>query len=294
MKLVNEALRKLYWRLGLMLCAGCLVLVVIPYPLRDSAPPLDAWVIQLLLATLIATVVQFGVLSAAVAVLAPGQLRWRLLWSLVGGFLTIASLGVGIYVAEGDAVGAASVLVVGMANWGLSLALLSGIRMLTGIRWLHAESPVPAGRNKSGQFEIRQLLILTGVTASILGLGRVTIANRWLGNESANILLVYGVLFAFFWLHSLPATLALFLPTRRQAAWGLVVGLLFTVVVTAGGVPLWTHLMKPLGPIPPLAIIQMNTVSLFWGVLFALIVRSSGFRFRSAAELRAMAVPTAN
>jgi cytochrome bd-type quinol oxidase subunit 2 len=38
----------------------------------------------------------------------------------------------------------------------------------------------------------------------------------------------------------------------------------------------------------------MNTVSLFWGVLFALIVRSSGFRFRSAAELRAMAVPTAN
>jgi hypothetical protein len=286
---VNQALQKLCWRLGLMLCTGCLVLVAIPNLLRDNAPQLYPWAIQLLLATLIATVVQFGVLAAAMAVLAPGPLRWRLLWSFAGGLLTIASLAVGIYLAEGAAEGAASVLVVGIANWALSLALLSGIRMLTGIRWLHAESPVPVGGSRSGQFEIRQLLYLTGVTAGILGLGRITIADSWLGNDSANILLVYGVLFASFWLHSLPATLALFLPTRRQVAVGLVVGVLFALGVTAAEFYLLPKLIVWLGPVPVFALIAMNTISLCWSVLFALIVRSSGFRFRSAAELKAMA-----
>jgi hypothetical protein len=95
----------------------------------------------------------------------------------------------------------------------------------------------------------------------------------------------FGFMFVTLTLTSLPFLLAMFLPTRRQVIGGILAGFLFAMVVVVGVVPLWHKLLGGMPSDMAWVFGPMIGGSLLWVVVFALIVRGSGYRFRSAAEL---------
>jgi hypothetical protein len=278
---VPASLKKVYWRLAVMVVASCVLLAVAISWLEAISG--IGWLNDIVAGFALGTLFQQPILAGAWAALGSGTSSFRLMFSCAWTNAIGLACTLGILSqpgAEDWLMLWATILVV----WVLTLVLLGLVRMLMHVRLLPAEFR-QTGANRTGQFGLRQLCLLTAIVSVLLGLARWIVVSGWFTQYLTESGPFMGFLFGSLLVLSLPCLLAAFLPTRRQLLWGTLAGLVFAVVVTVAELPLWWKLLGTTSWPEVFLMVMLNAFSLLWVAIFALIVRTSGYRFRSAAEL---------
>jgi hypothetical protein len=265
--------RTVYWRLAALMVAACAVSPV--------ALPIGGGNDELTVGIVIGTVFQGAVLAGAWAVLGPSKTTYHLLFACLAAAMFGMSLELGIYFVYSDFefrfIFFSSLICL------LALVPFSLSRWLFHVR-LRDQAVMPIDDMdaiRSHQFGIRQLMILTAVVGVLLGIGRVLISTDFF--EST---LRFGKEFRFFSflagsqvIVGVPLVFAVFVPNRWQLVIGATISLLLLVAATVMQASLSLQLM-PSGNLSSLMLFTtINLTTSFWVVLFAVVVRSSGFHF---------------
>lgn len=157
--------------------------------------------------------------------------------------------------------------------WFFALVPLWGSVLFMGLRLRHQS--LLENDPRPNQFGIRQLMVFTGFVAVLLGVGRLLVATGWIESDIDRGYPFLIVLIAAQVLISVPLIFATLLPRRWLA--GVLLALLFIVLVTIGEIPLAKEITKN-RPSPELEMIAwINFFSAVWVLIFAVIVRGSGY-----------------
>jgi hypothetical protein len=229
---------------------------------------------QLVLGLILGTVFQQAILAAAWAAIGPGKLLFRLPVSFVWACAMGAALALPIAAREHDP--SVIVLVLTTAGfWFFGQIPVWLLVALFGVR-LHYQAAAVADDAKQRQFGIAQLMIFTTFVAALLGLGRWLIAVGWLPKFQSEVVLLLSLMLCAQVLIGLPLLFGALL--KRRVLAGCVLGAFFGAVVTAIEMPLAYKIVQ--GPAPDGSIlIWLNIVSGIWVLLFAAVVRGSGYQF---------------
>jgi hypothetical protein len=260
--------RAIYWRLSLLILVACLSTLLLPF---DSP---RTYLGLVTLGALFGTAFQQAMLAATWLVLGPGKLRWRVpasfAWACLAGVACGLSLGWRSRFVDVMPI----LLLLNAALWlGAQLPLWGAARLFA-LRLWHQGEVIPEGAPRR-QFGIRQLMIITAVIAVLLGIGRAILLAGWFNSNHPDVAIFTGLGVSQV-LQGLPLILACLLP--RWAVLGVVSSLLFIAGLTVAEI----YLFKAIMPAPagfqfaPL-LIPLNGISALWVLIFAAVVRASGY-----------------
>lgn len=181
-------------------------------------------------------------LAAAWTAYGPLPLLWRLPLSLawIGSLFIAVSINIGL---NGGPTGA--VYVVGgclLGQWVLLQIPLWALVLGMRLRLRHVDHDLEHRDSGQRQFSIRQLLVITAITAVVLSIGRVFVDNIPVGRETP--------IFIFLAVAAIVTTLPLLLAAlmKRMAVAGVLSALVLIGVVTAWELPLLRTLTGSRGP----------------------------------------------
>ncbi len=264
-----------YWRVMPLIVAGWLL---VAFSVLASLPGGDG---QFVLGLVFGTAFQHSLLAAAWAALGPGKLLFRLPMSLVWACLMGAAITLPLAVREKDphtfvfVLTTAGFWCVGQVPIWLAVALF-------GLQLRHQGSAVAANDSKQRQFGIGQLMIFTAFVAVLLGIGRLLIAHGWLPKFEQEVVLLLALLLCAQVLISLPLLFGALLKSRVVAA--CISGTVFGIIVTSFEMSLAEKIIFPSPTGESWILTWINFVGALWVLLFAAVVRFSGYQFGAPEE----------
>lgn len=260
--------RAIYWRLSLLILMVCLSTFFLA-----PAPP-RTFLELVMIGALFGTAFQQAMLAATWSVLGPGRLRWRVPASFGWACLVGIVCGLAIGRRSGNYDPCFTFTLLNAVLWlGAQLPLWGAARLFA-LRLWHQGEVIPEGASR-WQFGIRQLMIITAVIAVLLGIGRAILLAGWFKSNHPDVAIFTGLGVSQV-LQGLPLILACLLP--RWAVLGVVSSLLFIAGLTVAEI----YLFKAIMPSPLL--IPLNGISAIWVLIFAAVVRASGYHLGAPQE----------
>lgn len=226
------------------------------------------------------TVFQFALLAGTWCVLGPATLMWRMPLSFAWAVLTGLFMTIPIAL-RGDDPTAHIALIIVAALWFVVQLVLWVPALCFGLRLRHQGTPPDAQGERQTQFGIGQLMAFTAFVAVVLTAGRLLLAYH-LSQPNANFgpdWLFLVVMISAQVVVGLPLTLACLLP--RHVVPSIVFGLVFIGLVSAVEAPIFMQVMgDPGAPAElPWLFVALNLGSACWTLVFAAVVRKSGYHF---------------
>ncbi|WP_425616999.1 hypothetical protein NA78x_000664 [Anatilimnocola sp. NA78] len=255
----------IYWRI-----APLILLVAVAnfftVTLVESEP--SQWVLGLIFGTIF----QHCVLAAAWAALGPGPLLWRLPLSLAWANVMGLSIAVPIWMEHREPWAMMWVLTMGSLWLVAQFPLWCG-SLIFSVRLRHCSLPVDDVRER--QFGIRQLMIFTALIGVLLGLGRMLLSLAWFDLRVDDQL----GFFLFLLIAQMIVSVPLIFASLLHKHWlpGILISLLFIALVTVVEWQLSWKLLS-IGPVMERGFLAwINFFSAVWVLIFAAIVRGSGY-----------------
>lgn len=227
---------------------------------------------------IIGSVFTSTILAAAWTAFGPGRLRVRLPLSLLWGALMGLSIDIVVQMVDGPRqlgyftlMTSVLWLIAQLPYWGMSLGF--------GLKLWHHTTAIGSTNLRQRQFGIRQLMIFTACIAVLLGVGRWLVLNVPKTMFDSNELKFWGFLFVSQIATSIPLICATMLP--RYVPAGLLASLLLITGLAAAQIPLARQLLVGIGPPGGdyWLLIAVSLSGTLWILLFAAVVRYSGYHF---------------
>ena len=221
------------------------------------------------------TLFQQTVLAAAWSALGPGQLLTRMPLSIIWAALMALAWALPIMADNGwrDAL-VISVMMAGA--WLIAQFPIWLTAKILGLQLRHQETRV-THEVKQRQFGIGQMMIFTAFVAVVLGLLRLVANNRWLGITDLEVVIIMAWLLLMQLLITLPLLFGMLLPNRWLL--GTALGLLFVVLAMVAEIPIAMRVLNTAYYHDYLILPCVNAVSVAWVLLFAAVIRGSGYHF---------------
>lgn len=225
------------------------------------------------------TVFQFALLAGTWCVFGPAPLMWRMPLSFAWAVLTGLFMTLPLALYGRDPHPQIALMIVA-ALWFVVQLVLWLPALYFGLRLRH-QGTAPSHNERQRQFGIGQLMAFTTFVAVVLTAGRLLIAfHQSQPNASGDpdwLFLVVMITAQI--VMGLPLTLACLLP--RHVLPSIVLGLVFIGLVTAVETPIFMTVMgDPGGPDElPWLFLSLNVGSTCWTLVFAAVVRWSGYHF---------------
>lgn len=182
-------------------------------------------------------------LAAAWAALGPGRLVWRLPLSIGWVFLQLIFVAINLSLNQGPSNGVFVIGVLLGVQWLILQVPLWAMNFGAGLQLKYREDSFGEASTGQVRFGIRDLFILMGIIALILGMGRLAIPYvEMRGDNEIYIFVFLGVAAVIMTLPILVATLL-----QRMVLPGIAAALLFIVLGTLAELPLFQQLGGP-GP----------------------------------------------
>lgn len=238
-----------------------------------NAPPPHELIFGYVLGTMFAQ----PTLAAAWTALGPGPLLWRLPLSL--GWVASLAIALAVNIAgHGQSQDVVAVLVIGAclaAQWLVVQLPLWGLAVACRLRLRHAGDPPETARDR--QFGIRQVMILTGIVAVVLGACRLVVGETavyfqdsdWKGVAIFGFLAFAGIVM------NLPLLVAALLPRHSWLAVAVV--LILIALGTWYEVPLLSIVGGPGGGPGIWDLAWINAFQAAWILAVVGLVRLCGY-----------------
>lgn len=217
--------------------------------------------------------------AAAWLAVGPMALHWRLLVAVV--WPVLLYLAVEEYIYQGYSVGNYDLAVFLMALWLVSLGVIRLALHLTGSRPQSEAPQETAPRRFAWQFRLLELLIITGVVAILLGIGRNVVPEFLQTNHMARLwnywvpwlitTVPFGVLLLFTALDKTSRVITIAVSPLIAIAGVFILDFVFERYS-----PLWISIKPDRAP--------TIIVGLLWIMLFGVTLRTSGYQLERTRQ----------